>query len=124
MGFHDPFRAYAPRFHGELEAYLVGREIGGADNLFRGTRYFFVIRDRGFMKPGITYVRIDNSFVPDTRYFVNSGFMLESRGRSHANMSLVGAEIGVYDPDTVLRNQFWSIFGLIIPEEHYKKWKE
>ncbi len=40
--------------------------------------------------------------------------MLESVGRGHSNMSLMGAEAGVYSPENILEGEIWSIYGLNI----------
>ena len=75
---------------------------------------FFIIKDRLWMIPGMTHLRVSRSPIPDIGYFVNSDFLLESRGIGAPNMSYMGAERGVYDPAKILKNQIWSIYGLNI----------
>lgn len=112
MGFEDMFKPYSPELRGDLEEYLREREQGGADNMFHGPQYFFVIRDKGLMISGLTCIRVDQSPAPDILYFVNSDYLLESRGRGHENMSLIKAKKGVYDPNEALKDKVWSIFDL------------
>ncbi|MEN9626308.1 MAG: hypothetical protein RL557_636 [archaeon] len=112
MSFEDLFKPYSPQLRGELENYLREHDGTTADNLFHGPEYFFIIRDRGFLIPGSTFIRVDQSPVPDVGYFVNSDYLLESKGVGKPNMSLVGAEKGVYDPQAVLKNKNWSIYNL------------
>ncbi len=113
MNYYDLFKPYSPKIRGKLEEYLKehnGRS--GTDNLFLGSKYFFVMKYKRLMIPGVSWVRVDLSPVPDISYFVNSDYMLESPGRGHPNMSCEGAEKGVYDPRKVLRRKTWSIIGL------------
>lgn len=106
------FKPYSPELRGDLEEYLREREQGRVDNMFHGPQYFFVIRDKGLMIPGLTCVRVDQSPVPDILYFVNSDYLLESRGGGHENMSLIKAKKGVYDPNEALKDKIWSISDL------------
>ena len=115
----DMFKPYSPELRGELEVYLKDCEEGGADNLFCGPEHFFEIKDKGFIVPGVTYIRADQSPAPDIGYFVNSEYMLESRGLGHRNMSLMGAEEGVYDPNEALKDQLWSISWLNLLGESF-----
>lgn len=112
MNYYDLFKPYSPKIRGKLEDYLRGHNGFQVDNLFSGIRYFFVIKNKGLMIPGNTWIRVNLSPIPDISYFVNSDFMLESYGRGHPNMSCEGAEKGVYDPRVVLRRKTWSISGL------------
>lgn len=114
MGFLDLFKPYSPEIRGNLEDYLLEHNgvISGADNLFLGPKYFFILKDKGLIVPVTTWVRVDLSPAPDISYFVNRDFMLESQGRGIINMSCVGAEKGVYDPKKALRRKAWSITGL------------
>ena len=50
--------------------------------------------------------------IPDIGYFVNSDYLLESRGHGRQNMSLMGAKKSVYDPNEALKDKIWSISGL------------
>lgn len=109
MSFDDLFKPYSPEIRGDLEEYLRQHDGFSADNLFRGPEYFFIIKERGFIIPNVTCVRVDQSPIPDVGYFVNSDYLLESYGAGEYNMSLVGAEKGVYDPNVVLKNKNWSI---------------
>lgn len=112
MDDRDLFKPYSPEIRGDLEEYLAERELAMADNLFFGPEYFFEIRDRKLMIPGVTSLRIDRSPIPDLGYFVNSDFLLESAGEGPQNMSLMGAKKGVYDPNDALKDKFWSIHFL------------
>ena len=103
--------SYSPEM-GDLEEYLRQHHGGSADNLFYGSRYFFVMKKRGWMVPSQTGVRVDESPIPDKSYFVNSDFMLESRGGGTENMSCMPARKGVYEPSRVLKGKRWSIIGL------------
>jgi hypothetical protein len=114
MDFFDMFKPYSPKIRGDLEKYLKEFDGSQADNLFHGSEYFFVIKDKGWMIPNLTFIRVNRSPAPDAGYFVNSDFMLESRGIGELNMSLIGAEKGIYDPKKALKNQNWSISGLNI----------
>ena len=112
MNYDDLFKPYSPEIRGDLEAYLREHDGGSADNIFCGPEYFFVIKDKGWMIPGQTLIRVNQSPIPDISYVVNSEFMLESKGRGEENMSCVGAPKGVHNPSRVLRKQGWSILGL------------
>ncbi len=102
--------AYSPEM-GDLEDYLRSHRGGCADNLFYGSEYFFVMKERGWIVPGQTGIRVDESPIPDASYFVNSDFMLESRGGGTENMSCMPAKKGVYNPSRVLKSKRWSIIG-------------
>ncbi|HEA46403.1 MAG TPA: hypothetical protein ENH99_01335 [Candidatus Pacearchaeota archaeon] len=117
MDFLDLFKPFSPEIRGELEEYLKDCASGCADNLFQGTKYFFIIKDKGLMIPDITFVRVNQSPSPDVGYFVNSDYLLESGGQGQENMSLVGAKKGVYDPNDVLKDLIWSIYGLNLWDE-------
>jgi len=106
------FKPYTPEIRGDLEEYLQEHNGSSADNLFYGPEYFFIIKDKGFMIPRITYVRVDQSPIPDIGYFVNSDYLLESSGPGEPNMSVMGAKKGVYDPNKALKDKRWSISGL------------
>ena len=106
------FKPYSPEIRGDLEEYLREHDGISADNLFYGPKYFFEIRDRRLMIPGVTCVRVNQSPLPDIGYFVNSDYLLESMGPGHQNMSLIGAKKGIYDPNKALNNLNWSISGL------------
>ena len=112
MDFNDLFKPYSPEIRGDLEVYLSEHDGSSADSLFYGPKYFFVIKDKGWMVPGQTWIRVNRSPVPDIAYVVNSDFMLESSGRGKDNMSCVGATRGVYDPSKALIRKAWSILGL------------
>jgi len=112
MNWSDDFKPYNPELRGDLEDYLRDQEEGGADNLFEGVKYYYVLKDNDFLIPDLSFIRVNLSPAPDLSYFVNSDYLMESLGTGHYNMSLVGAEIGIYQPDDVLKNQTWSISGL------------
>jgi hypothetical protein len=112
MSFEDIFKPYSPEIRGDLEEYLKECEEGYTDNLFYGAENFFEIRNRGLIIPRITCLRVDQSPAPDTGYFVNKDYLLESMGCGHQNMSLIGAREGVYDPSKALKDRAWSISGL------------
>ena len=118
MNFNDLFKPYSPKLRGDLEEYLREYDGSRASNLFYGSKYFFIIRDRNWMIPGQTHIRVDQSPVPDIGYVVNSDFMLESLGSEERNMSLVAAKKGVYDPFKELKNKIWSISDLKIKLHH------
>jgi hypothetical protein len=103
---------YSPETRGDLEEYLRRYSGSMADNVFFGPEYFFIIKDKGWMRPNDTMIRVNRSPIPDEHYFVNSDFLLESNGPGRHNMSCVGAQKGVYDPKKVLKNMLWSIYGL------------
>ena len=79
-----------------------------------GPKYFFEIKNCGFIVPDFTCVRVNQSPIPDVLFRVNSDYLLEGSGRGKCNMSCVGAEEDVYDPAEILKNQGWSILGLNI----------
>lgn len=112
MNFDDLFKPYSPELRGELESYLKNYNGRIASNHFFGSEYFFVIRDKGLIVPDSTFVRVSRSPAPDRGYIVDSDFMLKSGGIGHMNMSLIGAEKGVYDPVEILENMHWSILRL------------
>lgn len=112
MDHSDLFKPYSPEIRGDLEAYLREYDGSCADNLFYGPEYFFVIKNKGWMVPHQTWIRVDQSPAPDIAYAVNSNFMLESNGRGRENMSCVGAVKGIHNPSKVLRKNAWSISGL------------
>jgi len=93
---------YSPKAKGDLKEYLEGFDGGGADNLFFGPEYFFIIKDKGFMEPNFTYLRINKSPLPDLEYVVNEDYILESEGQGKRNMSFVGAKKGIYDPNVFI----------------------
>ncbi|MEK6890871.1 MAG: hypothetical protein AABX03_01915 [Nanoarchaeota archaeon] len=112
MNVNDLFKPYSPEIRGDLEEYLREHNGMSADNLFHGPEYFFIIGEKGFIVPDWTYVRVDQSPIPDIGYFVNSDYLLESSGHGEPNMSLMGAKKGIYDPKEILKNKNWSISHL------------
>ena len=112
MNYQDLFKPYLPENNGDLEEYLREHDGLNASSHFYGQEYFFVIKDKGLMIPKFTFLRVGQSPAPDIGYFVNSDYLLESHGRGEYNMSFMGAEKGVYDPNKVLKNRTWSIWGL------------
>ena len=106
------FKPYSPETRGDLEEYLRKCEEGSAENIFYGPKYFFEIKNKKLMILGITWIRVNQSPIPDIEYFVNSDYLLESRGYGSSNMSLMGAKEGVYDPSLALKNKTWSIYDL------------
>jgi len=112
MANFDDFKPYSYKTHGNLEDYLKTHHGSSADNRFLGPNCFFIIKRKGLMIPGFTYVRVDRSPVPDISYFVNSDYLLESSGTGEWNMSCIGAEKGVYKLKDALKNKTWSISGL------------
>lgn len=118
MGFDDMFKPYSPEIRGDLREYLMEYDGGNVDNLFLGPKYFFVIKKQGFMIPRVTFIRVNMSPIPDTCYFVNLDFLLESPGAGEHNMSAMFAEKGVYDPKKALRRKLWSIHGLNLEPTH------
>ena len=112
MNFDDLFKPYSPEIRGDLEKYLKEHDGSSASNLFYGFEYFFAIKDKGLMNPGATFLRVNQSPAPDIGYFVNSDYLLESRGSGQYNMSFMTAKKGIYDPKETLKNKSWSIFGL------------
>jgi len=112
MNYYDLFKPYSPEIRGDLEAYLREHDGSSADNLFCGPEYFFVMKDKGWIVPNQTWIRVNQSPIPDISYLVNSEFMLESRGRGEENMSCVGAPKGVHNPSRALRRKTWSILSL------------
>lgn len=103
-------RPYSEETHGDLLEYLRETDDGSYDNLFRGSKYYFVMRDSGLLVPQTTCLRIDLSFAPDAVYFVNDDFLLESSGLGEPNMSAMGAKEGIYDPAKVLEGTNWSVY--------------
>ena len=114
--FEDMFKPYSPETHGDLEEYLLKHDGSNASSNFFGPEYFFIIKERGYMLPNCTRIRVNMSPIPDIGYFVNSDYKLESHGEGHSNMSLMGAKKGVYNPRKVLKGKSWSIAGLNVPE--------
>lgn len=106
------FAPYSFESRGDLEKYLQEHDGHGADNLFRGYEYFGIMKDKGYLVPNMTMVRVDQSLAPDIGYFVNADFNLESAGYGRQNMSMMGAKKGVYDPTVALKDKNWSIYGL------------
>ena len=106
------FKPYSPKIRGDLESYLREHDGFCADNLFYGPKYYFIIKNKGFMVPERTLVRVNRSPIPDLGYIVNNDFLLESPGQGDLNMSLVGAKKGIYNPSKVLRGMLWTIKGL------------
>ncbi len=115
------FKPYSKELKGDLEAYLKERFRGQADNMFYGSEHFFEIKDLGLIRPGISYVRVNMSPIPDTGYMINENYLLESTGQGNFNMSLMGAKEGVYDPKVALKDQIWSISGLDFYSKERKK---
>lgn len=112
MNLDDGFKPYSPEM-GDLEGYLEKTNMGGSmDNHFYGVEYFLVIKEKGFLLPGATGVRVAVECGPDNVYFVNEDFMLESHGVGEHNMSSVGAEKGIYNPEKILKDAHWSIHYL------------
>jgi hypothetical protein len=109
FGCVDP---YSEKDYGDLIGYLRGHSDGNPDNLFFGSKNFYEIRDNGLLLPNWSMVRLDNSIVPDFCYFVNNDFLLESRGSGDFNMSAIGGEKGVYNPNKLLDEKLWSISGI------------
>lgn len=107
-------RPYTPETHGDLEQYLKECDRQLIDNLFLGSDTYFLMRDRNLLLPGLTFIRVNRSPIPDTVYFVNNEFLLESNGPGPRKMSVMDADRGVYDPASVLSAQFWSAAGLHI----------
>jgi len=108
---HNEKYTYSPETKGDLEEYLRTTAGPEMDNLFEGTEYFIIIKEKGLLEPGSTMFRVNNSPLPDVVYFVNDDYLLESRGGS-SNMSTMDAKKGVYEPKEALEGNQWSIHGL------------
>jgi hypothetical protein len=111
MNFLDLFKPYSPAIRGDLKTYLTEHDGSGADNLFYGPKYFHIMKKNGIISPGITWIRVDRSPIPDIAYVINSNYDLESTGAGKLNMSLIGAEAGIYDPNKALKRKLWSIYN-------------
>ena len=61
MNYNDLFKPYSPEIRGDLEVYLREYDGSSADNLFYGPEYFFVIKKNGWMVPGQTWIRVNQS---------------------------------------------------------------
>ena len=109
-------KPYSQEIYGDLIDYLRKYKGFGTDNMFRGAEYFFEMKDRGFIIPEISFIRVNRVFGPDIGYIVSKDYMLESPGQKESNMSLIGAEEKVYDPKEALEDQLWSITGLKLPK--------
>jgi len=112
MNWLDSFKPYDPERNGDLLDYLKEHDGFSADNLFHGPKFFFVLRERGLIIPNSSTVRVDRSPAPDVSYLVNGDFLLESFSAGRQNMSVIGAEEGVYNPEGELKNKNWSISPL------------
>ena len=112
VDYNDLFKPYSPEIRGDLEEYLRTHSGRAADNYFFGPKYFYIIKEKGFMIPTVTFVRVNQSPVPDIGYTLNSDFLLESCGEGELNMSLVGAKKGIYTPEQALKDRGWSIHYL------------
>lgn len=110
--FSNMFAPYSPEKKGDLLEYLKSCNENDVDNYFFGSNYFKNIIDLNVVSPNYTTVRVNNSPAPDSLYFVNDKFLLESRGEGQYNMSAIAAKEGVYKPEDVLENKGWSIYGL------------
>ena len=110
--FEDLFGPYSPKTKGDLMEYLIGQSGGHVDNIFRGPKYFFVLKEKGLLVPNESHLRVDRSPIPDICYLVNSDFMLESGGEGKENMSAIGAKKGVYNPKEALEGMNWSVYNL------------
>ncbi|MEK6859024.1 MAG: hypothetical protein AABX53_03900 [Nanoarchaeota archaeon] len=117
MGFEDFFKPYSSETRGDLEAYLREYDCGFASNHFFGAREYTVIRDKGWIVPGVSWVRVGSSPAPDIAYGINSKFMLTSDGPGPYNMSHMGAPKGVYAPEKALKGRHWTIYLLNLPRE-------
>ena len=112
MNIAEDVQPYSPKVYGDLIDYLRNHSGGMADNLFLGSKYFFVMQREGLFIPKQTMIRVSESPAPDLVYFVNESFLLESFGRKQENMSAVAAQKGIYEPRKLLRRKVWSIYGL------------
>jgi len=118
-------KPYSPEM-GELEDYLRSHEGVSVDNLFHGSEYFFILKEKDLLVLKMTLLRVNASPLPDQAYFVNEDFLLESKGPKEDswNMSCMPAPKGSYDPREALKNKSWSIHGLnlkvLYPEEFSK----
>lgn len=112
MKFEDLFKPYTPETHGDLIVYLRTHDGLRADNLFRGPRDFFVIKDLGLITPLVSSLRVDRSPIPDLGYLINEDFLLEGSSDDSYNMSMVSAKRGIYRPELILQDVNWSISNL------------
>lgn len=109
------FKPYDPKIRGPLEDYLRIHDGFTTHNLFRGPKYFIIIRNNGWLQPLVSWVRVNQSPIPDITYWITEHLELQSNGPGEYNMSCMGAKKGIYTPD-VLKKRDWSIFHLKLPE--------
>lgn len=109
MNYEDQFKPYTPEIRGDLVEYLRGCEFHRISNLFNGPKYFLEMREKGLLIPRISFIRVNQSPIPDIGYIVNNELLLESDGPGRYNMSMMFAENGVYTPEQALTGNNWSI---------------
>lgn len=112
MNYLDMYNPYSPETRGDLKEYLSKYDGSQADNMFKGSKYFHEVIKNGWFFPNFTSVRVNRSPAPDISLVVREDGKLEGFGTGEMNMSCVGAEKGVYEPEEVLEDVIWSISPL------------
>lgn len=106
---------YNPKTDGTLEEYLTTHNGRSAFPLFRGLKYFNVMKERGWLEPRWTIVRLMwNSFRGDEHFIVTEDFQLEGmEGPAHS-----GRE-GIHAPSKILKmnGPRWEIQHLMMRRE-------
>ncbi len=100
-------RPFSPETHGSIIDYVRERDHQSVDNLFFGPDPYFALKEANLLVPDQTTLRVNRSPIPDIAYLVDDN--LRSRP---ANMSLMDAEEGTYDPREVLKDKHWSAHDL------------
>jgi len=106
---------YHPEVDGTLEEYLQTHNGRTAFPLFRGIKYFTIMKKRGWLEPRWTIVRLLwNTGRGDEHFFVTENFQLEGmEGPAHS-----GRE-GIHAPSKILKmdGPLWEIYNLMMRRE-------
>jgi len=101
----DPKPWYNPKRDGTLDEYFERFDEQQACPLFKGYAWFEKLRDRGYLMPNVSFIRIMwNVGREDEHYRVTADFKLEDIvGSAHSGQQ------GIHDPKKILaRGPAWE----------------
>ena len=106
---------YIPKRDGPLEEYLRSHNgYSGTFSLFKGYRYYGIMKKRGYLIPNCTIIRLMWNVVRGDEHFgVTEDFQLMGIGQDTPHPG----RPGIHDPRKILssRNPCWEVHNFKLP---------
>ena len=128
--FDKEFYVYSPKIHGSLEKYLQKYNGITTFPLFRGIEWFYVLRDRCYLLPEFSTIRLMwNVGRGDEHFDVDEDYRLVGIG----NGSFHAGRPGVHKPEDIIKDAgpcFEAFHLALTPDmkksarDYLKKYKE